>query len=111
VFLRESPLLSGLFFFLRKRVGESLVPIFASENKERYIMETDDNFEDPPDISDFHGNKRELIKRGLERGKLSWKEIEAALPPEHTSATEREVLLFTLKSLRVKVSGKPAHEK
>ncbi len=74
-------------------------------------METDDNFEVPPEKSDFHGNKRELIKRGLERGKLSWKEIEAALPPEHTSATEREVLVFTLKSLRVKLSGKPAHEK
>lgn len=74
-------------------------------------METEDNFEIPPDISDFHGNKRELIKRGMERGELTWKEIEEALPPKHISATELEVLLFTLKSLRVKVSGQPVRKK
>jgi hypothetical protein len=71
-------------------------------------MEAEYNLNDPPEISDFHGNKRELIKRGMLAGRLTWDEIHAALPPEHLSDTELEVLLFTLKSLRIAVvDGRP----
>lgn len=70
-------------------------------------MEHEDEFNDNPDISDFHGNKRELIKRGVERGELTWKEIQRVLPPEHISDTELEVLMFTLKSLNIKLKGRP----
>ena len=70
-------------------------------------METEEEFEPYPDISDFHGNKRELIKRGVERGEITWAELQAVLPPEHISDTELEVLLFTLRSLKIELIGFP----
>lgn len=70
-------------------------------------MEHDEDFENSPDLTDFHGSKRELIKRGMKRGHLTWEEIEAALPRANMSDTEFEVLLFTLKSLRISVPERP----
>lgn len=69
----------------------------AAENEE---------FDSAPPITDFHGNKRELLKRGLEEGKLTWKEIQKALPPEHLSDTELEVFLFTCKNMGIEVKGR-----
>ena len=62
-------------------------------------------FEANPAASDFHGNKRELLKRGLEAGKLTWAEIRAALPQQHMSDTELEVFLFTCRNMGIEVEG------
>ena len=63
-------------------------------------------FEPHPPLSDFHGNKRELLKRGLEKGMLTWAEIRDALPPEHMSDTELEVFLFTCRNMGIDVQGR-----
>jgi hypothetical protein len=65
-----------------------------------------EEFDSAPPITDFHGNKRELLKRGLEEGELSWKEIQKSLPPEHLSDTELEVFLFTCKNMGIEVKGR-----
>lgn len=68
--------------------------------------EDESEFESPAQ-TDFHGNKRELLKKGLEKGSLTWKEIEKALPRQFLSDTEREVFLFTCKNMGIKVKGSP----
>ena len=68
--------------------------------------DTIDEFESSPPLTDFHGNKRELLKRGLEKGELTWEEILEAMPPEHLSETELEVFLFTCKNLGIAVEGR-----
>lgn len=66
--------------------------------------EEEEEFNTKPAITDFHGNKRELLKRGLEKGKLSWTEIRKVLPEEHLSDTELEVFLFTCRNMGIDVS-------
>lgn len=66
--------------------------------------EEEEEFSNPA-RTDFHGRKRELLKEGLEKGELSWKEITTALPREHLTQTEIEVLLFTCKNMGIEVTG------
>lgn len=66
-----------------------------------------EEFGDRPKRTDFHGRKRELLKRGMEEGELSWAEIRASLPEEFLTSTELEVLLFTCKNLGIEVTGQP----
>lgn len=66
----------------------------------------EEEFDTSPPLTDFHGNKRELLKRGLENGKLTWGEIREALPAKHLSDTELEVFLFTCKNMGIEVVGK-----
>jgi hypothetical protein len=54
--------------------------------------------------SDYHMAMRDLFRRGVERGRLSLREIRAALPPAHTSTTELEVVLYSLEALGVAVT-------
>lgn len=58
-----------------------------------------------PEATDFHGRKRELLKYGLEKGELTWTEIQKALPQQHLTDTELEVLLFTCKNMGIDVTG------
>lgn len=68
----------------------------AEENEEEFGK---------PKATDFHGRKRELLKHGLEKGELSWSEIQKALPREHLTDTELEVLLFTCKNMGIDIKG------
>ena len=70
------------------------------------MTEESEEFDTQPPATDFHGNKRELLKRGMAKGKLSWKEIRAALPQKHMSETELEVFVFTCKNLGIEITGK-----
>lgn len=73
-------------------------------------MSDDEDLEEKfsdPDPSDFHGQKRELLKRGVEDGELSWEAITEAFPEEHLSETELEVFLFTCENMGIEVTGKP----
>lgn len=65
-----------------------------------------EEFDPDPPLTDFHGSKRELLKRGLEKGSLSWGEIKESLALEHMSDTELEVFLFTCKNMGIEVTGK-----
>lgn len=65
--------------------------------------EEDEEFNPSPPLTDFHGNKRELLKRGLEKGKLTWAEIREVLPEEHLSDTELEVFMFTCKNMGIEI--------
>lgn len=69
------------------------------------MAEEDASEFEKPERTDFHGRKRELLKEGLEKGELSWDEIQKALPTEHLTETELEVLLFTCKNMGIKVTG------
>jgi hypothetical protein len=60
-----------------------------------------------PEPTDFHGQKRELLKRGMEKGELTWEEIRDALTEEHLSDTELEVFLFTCENMDIEVKGNP----
>lgn len=64
----------------------------------------EEEFDTNPPITDFHGNRRELLKRGLEKGNLTWSEIREVLPEEHLSDTELEVFLFTCKNMGIDVT-------
>ncbi len=66
-------------------------------------QEEEEHFDSNPSITDFHGNKRELLRRGLAKGSLSWKEIRKALPEEHLEGTELEVFIFTCRNLGIDV--------
>lgn len=67
----------------------------------------DEQFSDP-DPTDFHGQKRELLKKGVEEGVLTWEEIRDALTEEHLSDTELEVFLFTCENMDIEVEGGPS---
>ena len=68
-------------------------------------MSDDDlDFETPAE-TDFHGRKRELLKKGLEQGGLTYTEIFEALPKQHLTDTEMEVLLFTCQNMGIEVTG------
>jgi len=71
------------------------------------MSEKEENEFDSPEATDFHGNKRELLKQGLENGQLTWKQITEALPRQFLSDTEREVFLFTCKNMGIDVKGTP----
>ena len=66
--------------------------------------EEENEFPDIPDRTDFHGNKRELLRRGRKSGKLTWAEIRRALPPENMSEAELEIFLFTCRNLGIDVT-------
>lgn len=67
----------------------------------------EEKFADPED-TDFHGQKRELLKQGVEKGELTWEEIREAFPEEHLSDTELEVFLFTCENMDIEVKGGPS---
>ena len=71
------------------------------------IMTEPLDFDEHPEKTAYHANKRELLRRGREQGELSWEEITDALPPAHISDVEMEVFLFTCKSLGIEVKGRP----
>jgi len=58
-----------------------------------------------PTQDDFHGKKRELLKRGISLGELKWEEIVDTLPPEFFNDSELEVFLFTCQNLGIKIRG------
>ena len=60
-----------------------------------------------PDETDFHGQKRELLRKGMDEGELEWDEIIGRLTEEHLSDTELEVFLFTCDNLGIEVHGRP----
>lgn len=70
------------------------------------MAETEEEFEENPARTDFHGNKRELLRRGLEKGSLNWSEVKKAINLEHLSDTELEVFLFTCKNMGIEIKGR-----
>lgn len=60
-----------------------------------------------PEQTDFHGRKRELLRRGVEAGVLTWDEIRQALPQEFLGDTELEVFLFTCKNMGIEIKNLP----
>ncbi len=58
-----------------------------------------------PDQGDYVRAKRDLIRKGLRAGHLTIKDIKVALPPQHVSGAELELLIFSLTALGVKVTG------
>ena len=73
-------------------------------------MSDDEDLEEKfsdPDPTDFHGQKRELLRRGLQEGELTWQEIKDALTEEHLTDTELEVFLFPCKNMDIEVKGGP----
>ena len=69
----------------------------------------EEEFSDPAQ-TDFHGQKRELLKKGMEKGELTWEEIRDALTEEHLSDTELEVFLFTCENMDIDIKGRPPKE-
>lgn len=63
---------------------------------------TESEFE-TPDPSDIHGHKRELLKRGVEKGRLYWSEIREVFPRDLVSETEMEVFVFTCENLGIEL--------
>lgn len=78
-----------------------------SDESEDEQDDLEEEFSDP-DPTDFHGQKRELLKRGMEQGELTWQEIKDALTEEHLSDTELEVFLFTCENMDIEVKGRPS---
>lgn len=70
-------------------------------------MAKSSEFEDSPEKTAYHANKRELLKKGREQGELSWEEIRESLPQEHFTDVEMEVFLFTCKNMGIDIKGKP----
>lgn len=70
-------------------------------------MAEEPEFEEHPEKTAYHANKRELLKRGREKGELTWKEITTALPLEHFRDVEMEVFLFTCRNMGIDVKGIP----
>jgi hypothetical protein len=66
----------------------------------------EEEFSDP-DPTDYHGQKRNLLKKGLEQGELTWQEVRDGLPPEHTSDRELETFLFTCENMGIDIEGRP----
>ncbi len=70
-------------------------------------MVDESEFEGDPEKTAYHDNKRELLKRGKEKGELTWDEIRDSLPEEFFNDVEMEVFLFTCKSMDIEVKGIP----
>ena len=64
-----------------------------------------------PEVTDYHGRKRELLKKGVDQGSLSWEQIEEDLPKEHMNDTELEVFLFTCRNMGINITGTPTDER
>ncbi|TXD36301.1 hypothetical protein FRC96_09475 [Lujinxingia vulgaris] len=71
-------------------------------------MVEQNEFESNPEKTAYHDNKRELLRRGREKGELSWSEILEALPQEHLGEVEMEVFLFTCRQMGIEVKGAPS---
>jgi hypothetical protein len=76
-------------------------------NEEGDDVARDTEFEENPENTAYHDNKRELLRRGRETGVLTWSEITRALPEEYLTEVEIEVFLFTCKNLGIEVRGLP----
>ncbi len=59
----------------------------------------------PPPVKDYHAAKRDLLRLGVETGRLTMAEIKSALPAPHLSAAELELVLYSLEALGVEVSS------
>ena len=70
-------------------------------------MEEELEFNESPERTAYHANKRELLKRGHEKGSLDWKEITEALPREFFNDVEMEVFLFTCRNMGIEITGRP----
>ncbi len=70
-------------------------------------MAQESEFNANPENTAYHDNKRELLRRGREKGVLTWAEIARALPQKHVTDTEMEVFLFTCRNLGIEVKGLP----
>ena len=70
-------------------------------------MVEESEFEQDPEKTAYHANKRELLKRGKEKGELTWDEITDSLPQEFFNDVEMEVFLFTCKNMGIEVKGAP----
>lgn len=70
-------------------------------------MEQEQEFEEHPERTAYHANKRELLKRGHEKGRLEWEEITRALPQEFFNDVEMEVFLFTCRNMGIEIKGRP----
>ena len=70
-------------------------------------MAEEPQFEEHPEKTAYHANKRELLKRGREKGELTWKEITSALPSEFLNDVEMQVFLFTCQNMDIQVKGMP----
>ncbi len=70
-------------------------------------MANESEFEERPEKTAYHANKRELLKKGKERGELDWEDIVRALPREFLNSVEMEVFLFTCKNMGIDIKGKP----
>lgn len=70
-------------------------------------MGEEPQFEGSPEKTAYHDNKRELLKRGHERGSLEWTEIMEALPQQYFNDVEMEVFLFTCRNMGIEVKGLP----
>ena len=70
-------------------------------------MADDTEFGTKPEKTAYHANKRELLKRGKDKGELTWKEITDSLPQEFFNDVEMEVFLFTCKNMDIEVKGGP----
>ncbi len=66
-------------------------------------------FESSPEKTAYHANKRELLRRGKEKGELDWKEIEESLPKAFFNDVELEVFLFTCKNMDIDIKGRPGN--
>ncbi len=66
-----------------------------------------ETFQADPAKTEYHANKRELLRRGKERGELTWQEINEALPAPHLGEVELAVFLFTCRQLGIEVIGQP----
>jgi len=66
---------------------------------------SEEDFANPP-ATDFHGRKRELLRKGVEKGKLSWDEIRKGLGSSFASEAELEVFLFTCEQMGIAIVGK-----
>lgn len=63
-------------------------------------------FENPPE-TDFHGRKRELLRKGVEKGKLTWNDLKKSLGNSFMEEAELEVFLFTCEQMGIRVEGRP----
>ena len=63
-------------------------------------------FSQAPADTDFHGKKRELLKRGVDQGYLEWETIKRDLAYAWGQA-EVDVFLFTCDQMGIKIRNKP----
>lgn len=70
-------------------------------------MTQEAQFEESPEKTAYHANKRELLKRGHERGSLEWEEIIEALPQQFFNDVEMEVFLFTCRNMGIEIKNSP----